>query len=640
MRVLTSRVLVAGLLTTTVLLAAPTPPSGAASAPFTTDGIEQIGGPSTITVSIAGEAHPVTTRYFRNTAYPCGASGFHTFLLAEPAAAAGRPRPLLGVLYGGQATYRASAPFEDTYGPWAGMPIEVGASYGFAGSSAEGHTAESQPSRQVLEGMLTMAGGQGTGDHPSPSGTTVTDRILQDWRVLIAGSCDGDAHSGMGTPYPNHPGHTVDGALATMAALEYSATHTSTARVYLLGHSTGAIGAFVVADALASRGVVLNGTTLDSGLVSDSFWSGLDALAQRRCGPTPQPEGQPCPLELEHWSTDAWRTKVGEYFLDSSLYPPSRISTGLRAPLLFLGTSDDPFCTSTCPRSAAVDTAIAAQTNGAPHTYPALIPSTGHGGSATATGRACAGRDYDDPGLCPTATGSVTTGGWLGQTVAANPSQPWPYQPAENFTDVTPSHPWRNAVSWMAHQDITTGFDLAGCPDGGTCFGPTTTLTRQAMAAFLYRMADEPPFTPPSPGTFSDVPEDHPFFAEIEWMAAEDITTGYRDGTFRPGDTLTRVQVAAFLYRFTGLPYTPRADGQTFSDVPPDSPFFREVEWAAALGVDGGRIPRLAGDAHDTTIDFDTSTAISRGALALNLYRLASQPLAWPDQQGPSAATF
>jgi hypothetical protein len=56
------------------------------------------------------------------------------------------------------------------------------------------------------------------------------------------------------------------------------------------------------------------------------------------------------------------------------------------------------------------------------------------------------------------------------------------------------------------------------------------------------------------PQTFSDVNASHPFYGEIEWLAASGITTGYPDGTFRPGAPVTRQAMAAYLQRsFSGI---------------------------------------------------------------------------------------
>lgn len=49
--------------------------------------------------------------------------------------------------------------------------------------------------------------------------------------------------------------------------------------------------------------------------------------------------------------------------------------------------------------------------------------------------------------------------------------------------------------------------------------------------------------------TFTDVPPGHPFFDEIEWMAANGISTGYADGTYRPADVVTRQAMSAFMER-------------------------------------------------------------------------------------------
>jgi hypothetical protein len=53
--------------------------------------------------------------------------------------------------------------------------------------------------------------------------------------------------------------------------------------------------------------------------------------------------------------------------------------------------------------------------------------------------------------------------------------------------------------------------------------------------------------------SFDDVPESHPFYDEIEWMAETGISTGYDDGTFRPGDPVTRQAMSAFMQRLYNL---------------------------------------------------------------------------------------
>lgn len=53
--------------------------------------------------------------------------------------------------------------------------------------------------------------------------------------------------------------------------------------------------------------------------------------------------------------------------------------------------------------------------------------------------------------------------------------------------------------------------------------------------------------------SFSDVPQDHTFFEDIEWMARTKVSGGYLDGTFRPGANVTRQEMAAFMRRLYDL---------------------------------------------------------------------------------------
>jgi hypothetical protein len=119
-----------------------------------------------------------------------------------------------------------------------------------------------------------------------------------------------------------------------------------------------------------------------------------------------------------------------------------------------------------------------------------------------------------------------------------------PFEPPSipSFPDVSASHPFFAEIEWMADEEITTGF-------GDGTYKPGTAVSRGAMSAFMYRLAGEPPFTPPGGPTFPDVSLTHPFFPEIEWMNAEEITTGFGDGTYRPGAAVSRQAMAAFMYR-------------------------------------------------------------------------------------------
>ncbi|MDZ7733033.1 MAG: S-layer homology domain-containing protein [Acidimicrobiia bacterium] len=113
------------------------------------------------------------------------------------------------------------------------------------------------------------------------------------------------------------------------------------------------------------------------------------------------------------------------------------------------------------------------------------------------------------------------------------------------FADVDADHPFRTAIAWAAANDITDGF-----PDG--TFRPGADVTRQALAAFLYRLAGEPDGPLPATG-YTDVDTGHPFVTEIRWAAYTEITQGYPDNTFRSTTGVTRQATAAFLYRLEPL---------------------------------------------------------------------------------------
>ena len=178
--------------------------------------------------------------------------------------------------------------------------------------------------------------------------------------------------------------------------------------------------------------------------------------------------------------------------------------------------------------------------------------------------------------------------------------------PAESahFKDVPADYPFVNDINWLAQRRITTGY-----PDG--TFRPNGSVERGAMAAFFYRMAGSPQFTAPSTPSFKDVPRDHPFYKEIEWMRARGITTGWSDGTFRPNDAVNRDAMAAFFYRYAGSPAYSAPTVSPFSDVSTGSQFYREIAWLADQRITTGWPDG----------SFRPVQPIERGAMAAFLHR-------------------
>lgn len=121
-------------------------------------------------------------------------------------------------------------------------------------------------------------------------------------------------------------------------------------------------------------------------------------------------------------------------------------------------------------------------------------------------------------------------------------------------------------------------------------FSPGVSVTRGMFAAILHRMEGEP-----AAGAcpFRDVPADHYCAAAAAWAAENGIVTGYGDGTFRPGDSITREQLAAMLYRYaeyTGRDTGAAASLDRFQDAAQVSPYARNaLSWAVAVGLLDGR---------------------------------------------------
>ncbi|HYP19359.1 MAG TPA: S-layer homology domain-containing protein [Chloroflexia bacterium] len=83
-----------------------------------------------------------------------------------------------------------------------------------------------------------------------------------------------------------------------------------------------------------------------------------------------------------------------------------------------------------------------------------------------------------------------------------------------------------------------------------------------------------------------DVPPDSPFYSYIQQLACAHVLGGYEDGTFRPNNPVSRGQVAKLISNAAGYDDAPA--GETFADVPSDSPFYVYIERIASRNIVGG----------------------------------------------------
>lgn len=235
-----------------------------------------------------------------------------------------------------------------------------------------------------------------------------------------------------------------------------------------------------------------------------------------------------------------------------------------------------------------------------------------------------AGTDYTvsyknnvNPG---TATVTITgKGNYTGTKTAT-------FKVTQPFADVNSKTPHYADILWLYANGISTGWKEA---DGTRTFMPYSDVARCDMAAFLYRLAGSPTYTPTAQDKayFSDVDSSTPHAKEVWWLAHEGISTGWveEDGTrtFRPYDSIARCDMAAFLYRLAGSPrYMPTAaQKRSFSDVDSSTPHAKEVWWLASTGVSEGW------KEDDGTRTFRPYDEIARCDMAAFLHRMDDKAL-------------
>lgn len=86
--------------------------------------------------------------------------------------------------------------------------------------------------------------------------------------------------------------------------------------------------------------------------------------------------------------------------------------------------------------------------------------------------------------------------------------------------------------------------------------------------------------------TFSDVPPDQPFYSYITCLACRGIISGYADGTFHPGDEVTRGQLSKIVSNSAGYPE--EHTYQSFQDIPITSTFYIYIERLATRSIING----------------------------------------------------
>ena len=110
------------------------------------------------------------------------------------------------------------------------------------------------------------------------------------------------------------------------------------------------------------------------------------------------------------------------------------------------------------------------------------------------------------------------------------------------FNDVSVSDWFYNDVRYVYENGIMDG-------TSANSFAPNAPLTRAMIVTILYRMEKSPAVSGTS--SFTDVAAGKWYAKPVAWAAANGIVNGYGSGLFGPSDPVTREQLAAILYRYT-----------------------------------------------------------------------------------------
>ena len=151
------------------------------------------------------------------------------------------------------------------------------------------------------------------------------------------------------------------------------------------------------------------------------------------------------------------------------------------------------------------------------------------------------------------------------------------------FGDVKSADWFYNDVKYVYEKGMMAG-------TAADVFAPNTTTTRAMIVTILYRLEGSPAVTGTS--AFVDVPAGQWYTDAVNWAAANQIVKGTSATTFAPNDSITREQMAAILYRYAqykGYDVTKKADLSGYSDNGQVSAYAKDaLAWANAAKLING----------------------------------------------------
>ena len=184
------------------------------------------------------------------------------------------------------------------------------------------------------------------------------------------------------------------------------------------------------------------------------------------------------------------------------------------------------------------------------------------------------------------------------------------------FTDVEAGSWYEDAIIWAAANGIVEGY-------GDGTFFPDADVTREQMAAILYRYAEYAGLDVTGRGDLTAFPDGESVSAwaeeNVSWAVAEGLLTGRDDGTLDPAGTATRAEIATILMRYC----------ETVGEIKSPQAPQRALPLGSALFLE--RLPLRWGQSTSLSASLRATSPSAREAIAPR--RFLSQP-----QRPPGAA--
>lgn len=183
--------------------------------------------------------------------------------------------------------------------------------------------------------------------------------------------------------------------------------------------------------------------------------------------------------------------------------------------------------------------------------------------------------------------GSCTRCGEADPNYKPNDETDTPDAPTAEFNDVPDGAWYREAVDYAVSNKLMNG-------TGNNEFEPESPMTRAMLVMVLWRYAGAPE---EEMSDFTDVKDDAWYAKAVAWAAENGIVGGVGNNKFDPNGNITREQMAAILFRYAqklGLDTSARADLSGFPDGGKVSAYANDaIRWAVAEGLINGSDGKL-----------------------------------------------